>query len=236
MASHGSNADVIGNGYVLSDFLNSATFSGSREAAETTTFKKDSKTYIPGLKDTTMSAEGIFDGALDTVDQVLHAALNANASGFFSYFPDGQDVIGNKAFSMDTIETSYEVTTDVGDVAQISAEFNAGDQGRFSRGSVIRPMAVAAAPGQSAEHDNGAASTTFPIGLVVHAVASVNLILKLQHSTTSGGTFTDLPGTLTFVSGRGSQRLWIPAQSINRYTRVSWTGTGTFLAIIERDK
>ena len=232
--SHGSNADFIGNGYVLSEFLNSASFSGSRETAETTTFKKKSKTYVPGLRDTNMTAEGIYDGEVDAVDQVLQAALVSDVNGLFSYIPEGQEVVGNRTYTVDAIESSYEVNTEIGDVAQITAEFQAGAQGRFLKGSVIRPMAVAAAPGNSAEHDGGAASADKGIGLVVHAVASVNLVLKLQHATASGGTFTDLPGTLTFTTGRGSQRLWIPAQSINRYTRVNWTGTGTFLAIIER--
>lgn len=232
--SHGSNADFIGNGYVLSDFLNSASFSGQRETAESTTFKKKSKTYVPGLRDTSMTAEGIWDGEVDAVDQIMQAALVSDVNGLYSYIPEGQEVIGSRTYTVDAISTSYEVNTEIGDVAQISAEFNAGSQGRFLRGNVIRPMAVAAAPGNSGEHDNGASSADKGIGLVVHAIASVNLVLKLQHATSSGGTFTDLPGTLTFVAGRGSQRLWIPAQSINRYTRVSWTGTGSFLAIIER--
>lgn len=232
--SHGSNADVIGNGYVLSEFFNSASFSAQRDAGETTTFKKKSKTYIPGLKDTTMTAEGVYDGEADRVDQILSAALMQDVNGLFSYIPEGQEVVGRRSFTVDAIESSYEVNTDIGDVAQISAEFQAGAQGRFNRGVVIRPMANAVGAGTSGEHDNGAASAGEGIGLVVHSVVSADLVLKLQHASASGGSFVDLPGTLTFSLGRGSQRLWIPAQAIDRYTRVSWTGSGTFMAIIER--
>lgn len=231
--THGSNADFVGNGYVLSEFLNTASFSGSRDTAESTTFKKKSKTYIPGLKDTTMSAEGIYDGDTDAVDQILHAALITNVTGLFSYIPEGQEVVGNRAYTMDAIETSYEITSDVGDINQISSEFNAGTAGRFMKGKVVRPMGAAVGDGSSAESDFGSESTK-GIGLVVHAVASVNLVLKLQHATASGGTFTDLPGTIEFSNGRGSQRLWIPPQTVGRYTRVAWTGSGTFMAIIER--
>jgi hypothetical protein len=233
--SHGSNADFIGNGYVLSTYLNSASFSGQRDASESTTFKVRSKQYVPGLKDTTMTAEGIYDGDVDAADDILWAALVANTDGLFSYIPQGQETLQNRAFTVDTIESSYEINTDIGDVAQISAEFNAGANGRFNRGRVVRVMSAAGGPGTSAEADFGAASTTIGIGLVVHATASSTLVLKLQHSTTSGGSFVDIPGTLTFTTGRGSQRLWVPPQSINRYTRVSWTGTGTFMAIIERN-
>jgi hypothetical protein len=134
---------------------------------------------------------------------------------------------------VDTIDTSYEITSDVGEVNQISAEFGAGSQGRFSRGFVASPMGARAA-GNSTFIDNGAATTGREAGLVVHTTASVNLVLKLQHSSASGGTYVDLPGTLTFTAGRGSKRLVVPAQAIDRYTRVLWTGTGTFIAIIER--
>ena len=233
--SHGSNADFYGNGYVLSDYLNSATFSGEREASESTTFKKKSKTYIPGLKDSSMSAEGIFDGDIDAVDQVLQAAIESAVDGIFSYFAEGQEVAGRPAFTIAAIESSYEMTTDIGDVAQISAEFSAGSSGLITRGKVARPMAVAASGGQSPSLDFGAVGvSTTRGGMVVHATASNNLVVKYQHST-DNVTFTDIAGaSLTFAAGRGSQRLVLPQQTINRYTRVLWTGTGTFMAILER--
>lgn len=228
--SHGSNADIIGNGYTLSRFLNSASFSASRDASETTVFKSKSKTYIPGLKDTTMTAEGIYDGDIDAVDEILNAALNSSASGVFSYMPDGEENFGTNAFTINAIETSYEVTTDVGDVAQISAEFGAGDKGRFAQGRVIHSMKAEAAAGNGQPLDGGAATSNGG-ALVVHATAAANLAVTLQDSA-DGVTFADI-GSLNFPVGRGSQRLLIEG-AIRRYTRVLWTGSGTFLAVVER--
>lgn len=230
-ASHGSNADFIANGYVLSEYLNSATTSGQRDNAETTTFKKKSKTYIPGLKDTTMSCEGVFDGDEDAVDDVLSAALDSGDTVLISYIPEGEEVVGHKAFTMDAMESSYEITTDVGDVAQISAEFACGEFGVFGRGAVIHPMSAEASGGNGSAYD-ALASTDNGGGLVVHATASNNLEVKLQDSA-DGTTFADLTGSLTFASGRGSKRLVISG-TIRQYVRVLWTGTGTFLAIAER--
>lgn len=232
MPSHGSGADVVGNGYVLTSFLNSATFAGSRETAETTVFKKTSKTYIPGMKDTSMNIEGIFDGAVDEVDQVLQAAFDSSASGLYSYFPKGQESILRPAFTLDAVNSNYEVTTDIGDVAQVSAELSGGDKGVFARGLVVRPLAVAAAGGNSSSIDNTAQSL-LGANLVVHAVASASLVVKLQDSA-DNVTFADLAGSISSTTGRSSQRLVVPG-TIRRYTRVLWTGTGTFLAVVERN-
>jgi hypothetical protein len=230
-ASHGSNTDVYGNGYVLSPFLNSASSSGNRDSAETTTFKKQSKTYIPGLKDTTIALEGIFDGVVDAVDDILFAALGAG-TGIFSYIPEGNEVVGNRAFTADVIETSYEVNTEVGDVAQVSAELAMGDKGVFARGFVVRPMSAAGAAGQTAAIDSGVVSTANGGGIVVHATASSTLVAFMQDSA-DNVTFADLPGSISFGAVKGSQRLAVTG-TIRRYTRVRWTGTGTFAAIVER--
>ena len=231
MVSHGSNADIVGNGYVLSQFLNSASFSGSRETGETTVFKKKSKTYIPGLKDTTMTAAGIYDGDVDAVDPILSAALNSSAAGLISYFPEGADNFNDKSFTLDTVESSYEITTDVGDVAQISAQFAAGDQGQFTRGRVVHPMAVENANGQTLSLDGGAASNNGG-SLVVHATVAAGLSFTLQDSA-DNATFADVGVDLVLPAGRGSYRLTVPG-TIRRWTRVLWTGTGTFLAVVDR--
>lgn len=234
--SHGSGADVIGNGYVLSPFLNSAHFSGTRDAGETTTFQKTSKTYIPGLKDTNMSCEGIFDGVVDAVDDILQQALQLSTDSLFTYIPEGAQGgasdLGNLSYTMEAIETSYEVTTAVGDVAQISAEFNAGSTGYFTRGRVNHPYQLEASAGNSSSIDLGAVSTTNGGSLVAHVTASSSLVLFLQDSA-DNSTFADLAGSLTFASGRASKRLVIPG-TIRRYTRIRWTGSGTFLALVDR--
>jgi hypothetical protein len=235
--SHGSTAEFIGNGYVLSTFLNSAGVSGNRDSSEASTFGVSSKKYLPGLKDTTWNIEGIYDGAVDAIDQILQAALDSTTDGLFSYFPFGQLTQGNVAFTMDVIESSYEITSDIGDVNQISAELAAGSTGKHGRGLVASPMSVKGSGGNTTGMDAGAGfAATNPnsnVALVVHATASSTLNVKLQHST-DNSAFTDVGTALVFASGRGSQRQIMASMTLNRYTRVLWTGTGTFMAIIER--
>lgn len=231
-ATHGSDADVLGNGYVLSQFLKSAAFSGKRDTAETTTFKKNSKTYIPGLKDTTMSFDGIWDGVVDAIDDIFYAALNAG-KGIFSYVPAGAELIGASTWTMDAISVKHDVNTAVGDVAQISAELSMAETGYFTRGKVSKPMFTEVAPGNSANLNNVVQSTNGG-SLIVHAVTpSATLVVFLQDSA-DGTTFADIAGSITVTNAvRSSQRL-VYAGTIRQYTRIRWTGTGQFLAITER--
>ena len=234
--SHGSNTDVVGNGYILSQFLNTASLSGKRDIAETTTFKKTSKTFIPGLKDSTMALAGVWDGAVGAIDEIFYAALNAG-KGLFSYIPQGYEVVGRTAWTMDAISIKHDVNTAIGGVAQISADFASASVAADSsttRGMVGHPMNMEAALGNSANLDNTVISTTNGGCLVVHAMdVSASLIVFLQDSA-DGTTFADLAGSVVVPSNvRTSVRLPITG-TIRRYTRIRWTGTGQFLALTER--
>jgi hypothetical protein len=230
-SSHGSKATIFANGYELSQFLNSASPSGARDAAETSTFGNTSKTYIPGLKDTTLSIEGYYDGAVSAVDEVLSAALITTPTGLASYCPYGDNAVGDVVYTLLSIETSYEINTDVGDVAQISCEMQAGSNGRYARGNLLHLMQAEAAGGQSVSFDNGAQSTNGG-GLVVQVSAATTLSIKLQDSA-DNLTWADVGSPIVTASGRAAVRLEVTG-TIRRYTRVLWTGTGTFLAAVER--
>jgi hypothetical protein len=229
---HGSRTDVVGNGYVLTPFFNNATFGGSRDSAENTTFKMTSKSHVPGVGDSSMSFGGFWAGDIDEADQILQAALGSG-DGIFSYFPATQDVVGNFAYSLQAFETAYDITTPVGGMAGVSAAIAAGSGAGIERGRVNHPLAQENAAGNGVVVDSGIAAGS-PNGgsLVLHVVNAVNLVAFLQDSA-DGVTFADLPGSLAVAAGRSSLRLGI-AGTIRRYTRVRWTGTGQFLSITNR--
>lgn len=230
-AVHGSKADVFGNGYVLSNYLNEASPQGERDMAESSTFKSDSKKYVPGLKDSTFNLGGIYDGVVDASDDILWGAFGAVAGTVWSYMPQGHELLGNVAINFDAYSASYEVSSEVGDVTQISAEFNMGDQGFLERGRVYHPMQAEVAGGNTASIDGGAA-TSFGAALTAHITASSTLVVKLQDSA-DNSTFADVATlSISSTTGRKSQRIITPlTATLRRYTRVLWTGTGTFCAI-----
>lgn len=121
--AHGSKANLkIGDsGAVLRDFSAYLTSTGlprSADAAETSTLGSTSKSYIPGLKDGTIPLEGLLD---PTYDGYLSGILGLTARAF-EYCPQGAGVTGTPKYAGNCVLTSYEITTDVGDVGSFTAE------------------------------------------------------------------------------------------------------------------
>ncbi|NOZ27961.1 MAG: hypothetical protein GXP39_07915 [Chloroflexi bacterium] len=126
--SHGSNAvfkidDSGGTLTDISSYVTSVSFPESADTAEVTTLGKSSKVYIAGLKDATISIEGVYD---PTVDSLLNGILGASSTSSFEYGPAGSST-GSPKYTGECICTSYEVTTGVDGAATFSAEFQVSD-------------------------------------------------------------------------------------------------------------
>ena len=103
----------------ISNTLTDVTFPQTVETAETTAFGDSSKTYIVGLKDSTISISGTFDA---TVDAHLAGVLGQAASLSFEYGPEGSTSTYVK-YSGEAYLTSYEKSGSVGDAVKYTAEF-----------------------------------------------------------------------------------------------------------------
>jgi len=118
--AHGKSAVFkINDGSTLRDIsnvVNSSALSRSAETAEVTALGDASKAYIPGLKDATISLEGMADvttsGYLDGVLGVATA---------WEFFPAG-DVAGQVKYAGTGILTSLETSAEVGGAVSISGE------------------------------------------------------------------------------------------------------------------
>lgn len=127
---HGRDAyiAVADSGGVLRDisaYCDQVSLSISVESAETTVFTKDSKTYVPGLRDQTISISGKFDS---TVDGYLSGILQS-ASREFAYGPTGNQTpkYSGNGTACGVVLTSYEISAGVGDVITFSAELQITD-------------------------------------------------------------------------------------------------------------
>lgn len=115
---HGKDARILmgppGNLLDISQVCNTANLSRSADVAEVTAFSDTAKSYIPGMRDATISIEGMMDkaGTLQ-LDQLL-----AEASAF-EYYPVG--LTGVK-YEGTGILTSLEIGADVGGAVTISGE------------------------------------------------------------------------------------------------------------------
>ena len=73
---HGKGAAIVHGANPLTSFLNDGSISQDIVTAETTAFGAagGAKTYIVGLRDATLSASGMFDGAADAEVEVMKAS------------------------------------------------------------------------------------------------------------------------------------------------------------------
>ncbi len=121
---HGKSAvfkvdNAAGSIQDISNTLNSVSFPREAETLETTSFGSSDRTYVVGFKNQTISIEGSFDAATDTI---LAGILGAEASVSFEYGPEGSTSTFTK-YTGECFMTSYETSAGVGDVVSYSAEF-----------------------------------------------------------------------------------------------------------------
>lgn len=120
--SHGKKAvfKVADSGATLRDvsnILNTATLSREVDTAEVSTLGADDKSYIPGLRDATVSVEGMADV---TTSGYFDGILGATTT--FEFYPAGT-AVGQVKYSGSCILTSFETGAELGGAVTVSGEF-----------------------------------------------------------------------------------------------------------------
>jgi hypothetical protein len=227
---HGKSAQVLHGAYNLSSFLNDASASADVEVAETTAFGSSAKTYIVGLKDGTVSASGMFDGAANATDDVLSASIGSDTLAPVTIGYDGT-TLGNRVTILKAKTTSYEVSTPVGDVVAVS--YSAQADGGLDQGVSLAALGSVSATTTGSSHDNSASTANGGVAQL-HVTAnsrSADATIKVQHSA-DNSTFADL-ATFTVVATTvtTSERVIVASgTTVNRYLRAVNTlasGTGS---------
>lgn len=113
----------------LTSYVNKVSLPRQVDTAEASTFGDDDKVYVAGLRDATLSFEGMSD---ITVDGYLTGLLGGTPRAW-AFCPQGS-VTGNVKYSGSAILTSFEDSADLGDVTGFSAEMQCS--GAITRGTV----------------------------------------------------------------------------------------------------
>lgn len=220
---HGKSAVVYQDGNDLTGYLRSLTNSAEVETAEATTFADDDKTYVPGLGDATLSAEGLFDA---TFDGNITSITGSGTKSVWSVYPGG-DAIGlaGRGYSLDI--TSAERSADIGDVVMVSVEgqSSVGTERLVSH----KELAQVTTSGTAAVVDGSASSASGGVAYLHATAASGTVVVKIQHSS-DNVTYADYL-TVGTVTAAGALRA-SGTGTVNRYTRLVYTatsGTATFV-------
>jgi len=125
LAVHGKNAgfsitDSGGAARLLNCWVKSVSFPRTADTVEVSVFCSSAKEYVVGLKDATLSVEGIFS---TTVDGYLNGILGTSAA--FAFYPGTTAPVAGKyaKYTGTCFLTSYEIPTAVDAAATFSAEF-----------------------------------------------------------------------------------------------------------------
>jgi len=113
----------------ISSYVNSVDFPETVDVAETSTLGDSSKSYIVGMKDSTLSIAGLWDS---TLDGILGAVVGQSATLSFEYSPAGTGS-GEIKYTGECILTGYSQNSPVGDVVSFSADFQVS--GDVTRGT-----------------------------------------------------------------------------------------------------
>lgn len=120
----------------------------------------------------------------------------------------------------------------------VSCDFEMGARGEYNTGRIMLSpkTAVSGSTGNGPEHDNtpygGATSFGVVAWIWVFDFAggtTPSITPKLQHATTSGGTYTDVAGgSFGAISQTGIYSVKVPAgTTVNAFTQVAYTISGT---------
>lgn len=243
MPTHGSVADAFVNGNVVSQYFTDWTQGGTRDKAEVSAFKSVFKAYVAGMIDATVALTGWYDPNIDTeLYNWFVATTNVDNNWFWAPAgAQGAGAAGNIGYSITGFSTKYEVKSDIKSANSITAEIQLDqDGGGLDRGNVLSPWVTQSAGGTSSSVDSGVVSTANGGVLVVQAFSdTASLVVNLQDSA-DNTTFANVtgytlsPANATAAAYRFPAAGVTPTGTIRRYTRVTWTGTGTFLAFFSR--
>lgn len=222
--AHGKNVKVYIDEFDFSVYFTDVTATTTVEVAETSGFGTDAKTYIPGMKDGSVSLSGLFDGTATGTDVYFNSALGSTTKQNIIVAPGGHSN-GANAIILQSDDTSYEVSGAIGDVVQTSAEFQS-DEG-VEHGKILS-SGSAAATGNGTSVDNSAATTNGGVGFlsIPGNTRNGNVTVKIQQSS-DNSTFTDLITFTTASSATSvSERIEVTG-TVARYLRVSYTVAGS---------
>ena len=99
----------------LTSYENKVDWPRVAETADTTTFGKNDRTHIPGLKSGSVAVEGLWDAALDAIyDPKVGTIIS------IFYAPAGS---GTAGYYADAILTEYNPPSEVGAAVKFTAKF-----------------------------------------------------------------------------------------------------------------
>lgn len=231
---HGKDTKALVGKYDLSSYLTEINASMAIDSAETSTFGMNSKTYIMGQNDGTISFSGLFDGDANAIAAIFEDIIDNDSTPTITLAYDGGLAVGRKASLARGKQTSYEVTAPVGDVVSLDGEFQV--TGGLRQGTVLAAQAEISSTTNGTSVDN---SVSTSIGALANLHVTTNTrdsatTIKVQHSA-DNSTWADLITFSTVNATTTTSETASVGGVVNRYLRAQTTlasGSGSITLTI----
>lgn len=225
---HGKATAVFYGAFNHSNYYRNSEPTFDAGLSDVTCYGDGGTKTVPGLRDGSITLEGLFDGAADAIDEELAADFQAAAGRPLSISPSGSFAVGERVWFCNTRIANYSVNAPIADVVSMDAEF-ASEAGVFS-GVALHAHTAESASSNSTSVDNAASTANGAVAAlhVTSVSASDSIVVKVQHST-DNSVWVDL---ITFTSAAAATSEFLSVTgTVNRYVRSLWTVTGAAISI-----
>lgn len=226
--THGKNIDVFVNEFDLTAFFNNMDLSREADNPETTTFSKNDRVFIAGMKGGNVSLTGFFDSAAGASDEVLNATLGAAADRVVTIGPGGT-AIGDATYLFRTRTSSYNISGSVDGVVEVSADLLANRE--IDRGFSLHNLTAETSTGDTnasaidnlADTDNGGTAHLHVTALATPTTIDVDVEESVDDAVwTVLASFTQVTTSVT------SEQITVAAlANVDRYLSTAWVIVGT---------
>ena len=224
----GLNTRLYVEGYDLSGDANSLDGAGySQTLLDTTALNTEAVSRTTGLVEGTISFNGFFND--DT--GASHPVLSSNSGKLPSadqvvLIPFGS-AVGDPFAGLVSKEGEYNVSRGSGSVITLTATYASEGIGTEFGDMLTAHEDTHSSAGSGTVLDGGASSSNGASGYCqIFSLASGSVTVKIQHATSSGGTYSDLISfTASGTSDVPMAERGTASGTINQYLKVTTTGT-----------
>lgn len=215
----------------ISNNFNEYKFKRDANLIDATGFGQRTSYDLAGVQKSTLDLKGFYTPGQGNIDNIMHVRFGQDADVVLALAPNGWTAL-NPLLMLPTVMIKYDLHTKLKDAVMLDAEF--ATRGAVDNGYILSdPRTFITATGASSVLDQTTAfgSTTAGATAQMHLFSAAGttpgITVKVQHSATAGGTYTDL-FTFNAATAAGVQRMVIdPGTTILPCIKASWTVTGT---------
>lgn len=231
---HGKLSKVLVAQYDQSAFFNNVDMAWDVDTPESTVFGDSDRTYIAGLRNSTMSFTGFWSMTSGNApDAVAPAALGAVAATLVSYGPDGL-AQGDIVYSVQARYTNYSISAPVDGIVGITLDVQGTD--RLARCFSVHDLTAVTSDGNGAAYKLAANTSSGGVGYMhVTAItlpATAQVAITVQDSATcTAGSWSDLVAFTAITCSTATSERVAVAGNVDQYVRSEWAFTGLTCAI-----